>query len=47
MNVILIIISVIAIVFVWAYFFPKGVNIFGIPAELFFSKDNSDKNKFK
>lgn len=40
---VLIIIFVVAVLFAWAYFFPKGVKIFGIPAETFFSKNNSDK----
>jgi len=41
MKTIFIILSIIG-VFVFAYFFPKGIKIFGIPAEIFFGKEKQD-----
>ncbi|WP_298900463.1 hypothetical protein [uncultured Psychroserpens sp.] len=44
---VIIIIVVIVVLIAWAYFFPKGVKIFGIPAETLFSKEDPEDEDFK
>ncbi|WP_298423425.1 hypothetical protein [uncultured Kordia sp.] len=40
----LILFVIFAAVLVYSYYYPKGVKILGMPAEVFFNKKNKDDN---